>query len=402
MRIPALAIHFTALLCAGIASAAAPCWRCGVADPAFRFRRSVMDDAKQLSWQSAHFDLYYTTTGTHATTFSFVTNAAGYLEQSLAYEVDTLGYRRPVNLQHGELLPVYFAYLGENIAGYADVSSNDRAYIILSPMMADQTNWPVGMVLSTTCAHELFHTIQYAYTRYEALWWMEGTAVWMENKAFPGAHTYTRMSNRLSAFCARPNSALQSRTYDACIVPVYLDEEKGEDIVKKTWKRCGKTTSLRALRRSVRGSGRGWYKFWARFAAACYTKQFASFDSMPDIAVIERFTSASIAETAADTSSSNGLYALGLHCYEIDPVPEKLDGRLRVKVRRKGTRISTVFLLRRTDGTWRVRHRLGSRRARLNVRRFGTRYDKLCFIVFAAGSADYHTPIPYTFEYRIE
>ena len=395
------------ILCAPLAAPAFDDWQCGLcATGTLMVRlaaraRSESDEA--LRWESDHFALAYTTNaGPDQATLNYVTSAAAYLEQALAFITQTQQYRLPANIEYRERLPVSFAYLGDRIAGVAGVADSNRSYIIIGTAIATQTNHPLDMLLSTTCAHELFHTVQFRYQGGQALWWTEGTAVWMENRVFPAAQTYTRIENRVPAFFAQPNRPFQRRTYDACALPAYLAEQKDDGLIRAIWERCQKTTALRAVQRARLKQGWGWRKMWADFGAHCYTKQFRAFDAAPGVALAGVFTNAALAPTMADTTVSNALCHLGFNYYEIDPAALRLGGTLRVTVAAVAGKISAVLLAQNSSGAWKPWYRLGSRRARMVIRHFGSAYTRGALIVFSAETADTDAPVPYQYSYRIE
>lgn len=123
-------------------------------------------------------------------------------ESAWGFEVGRLGFRAPKSdassHDHGPdgRLDVYLVDVGINgLTGYVatdDPRASDggypyrdySAYVVVDD---DFATWQLGSSggqggLRVTAAHELFHTVQYAYDSGEDRWLMEGTAVWMEDQ----------------------------------------------------------------------------------------------------------------------------------------------------------------------------------------------------------------------------
>jgi hypothetical protein len=85
----------------------------------------------------------------------------------------------------------------------------------------------------------MFHSIQFTYDYQESLWWMEATAVWMEEKVYDSVNDYL---NYLPYFMSQPEISLDNEDgfhpYADCIWPIYLDDNFGVDIMREIWERC--------------------------------------------------------------------------------------------------------------------------------------------------------------------
>ncbi|MBD3401341.1 hypothetical protein GF420_00480 [candidate division GN15 bacterium] len=106
-----------------------------------------------------------------------------------------------------------------------------------------------------TVAHEYFHSVQFGYdyfeTRFESLgqgqvfaarYWMEMSAVWMEEQIYDEINDYYAY---LDVFFGNPRSSIQQfrnfldlHPYASAIFTVYLVERYGPDIVRSIWERC--------------------------------------------------------------------------------------------------------------------------------------------------------------------
>jgi hypothetical protein len=140
------------------------------------------------------------------------------LNQVLAVEHGTLGFRAPLpdtaanpgppSCRPAVLTPcgddptpaldVYLEDLGsQGVYGFCSVndpSSSSREQPAFCALDNDFATNQFGAVplnaLRVTVAHELFHAVQYAYDAGEPRWFMEGSAVWMEDVVFNAINDY--------------------------------------------------------------------------------------------------------------------------------------------------------------------------------------------------------------------
>jgi len=118
------------------------------------------------------------------------------------YETRTLGYRQPLSDRatvgkyrgnpNGKF-DVYLAELGNvGLYGYCAPEGSSSAhrlpgYCVLDNNYARSQYGSANFLnpMRVTAAHEFFHAVQFAYDVDEDLWFMEGTATWVEDEAFP-------------------------------------------------------------------------------------------------------------------------------------------------------------------------------------------------------------------------
>jgi hypothetical protein len=120
-------------------------------------------------------------------------------------EVGAMGYRAPKSdlssPDHGEdgRLDVYLADIGgdrdgdghnDGVYGYCTTDDPARttrydvsAYCVVDNDFAEFPANPLQS-LQVTVAHEFFHAVQFSYDWQEDLWFMEGTAAWMEDEVY--------------------------------------------------------------------------------------------------------------------------------------------------------------------------------------------------------------------------
>ena len=189
-----------------------------------------------------------------------------------AKEVDSMGYNPPPsdywyqpNGGDGKL-DVYLKLIEGNIYGYTEPESSSAAkpssYTSYIVVQNDYTNKcyhhddPIDC-LRVTAAHEFFHTIQFGYDAAEfeyiehadtiisKQYWMEMSAVWMEDQVYDGVNDYL---NYLPFYFGHPDWSLKTFgrsgdgtlfPYGACVWPIYLSEKFGVGIIKDIWYQCG-------------------------------------------------------------------------------------------------------------------------------------------------------------------
>jgi hypothetical protein len=184
-------------------------------------------------------------------------------------EVGELGYRAPKsdassrNDGGNGKLDVYIADIGNPQRGgfYGYCASDDpklrrrrvrftdtSAYCVLeNDYNAQQFPAPSvsgATALRVTAAHEFFHAVQFAYDIAEDLWFMEGTAVWMEdevyddiddNLQFLADSPLTDPERPLDHVNLNDGSVYQ---YGNFVWWRYLTERKGARLVRRVWNRA--------------------------------------------------------------------------------------------------------------------------------------------------------------------
>ncbi|MDK1032045.1 MAG: hypothetical protein QGD94_08575, partial [Planctomycetia bacterium] len=123
---------------------------------------------------------------------------------------------------------------------------------------AGKTQWEL---LRATCAHELFHIVQYGYDHKESKWLKETTATWIEDKVFPAEAKKAPKLYGFRFYLGRWNKHRRhyplfttggSHEYAAAIFHQYLSEHdsRGNAVVRELWQEAAKVrgdTMLTAL-----------------------------------------------------------------------------------------------------------------------------------------------------------
>lgn len=228
-------------------------------------------------FDTPHFRLHYTTVGPHAPPLEdfhpmngvpdYVDLCAGAMEKSFHIEVDLLGYKLPFDdfwvAENGgnrkyDVYLFVFPALGLTTADWFNgrvlsTVATFGPYFAINSRMYDYYGKSEGIrYIETTCAHEFFHGIQFAYNVFMPTWFMEASATWSESKVYAGGRinreigetdAYNQYSGQLRRWFLQPDIALDSREgdheYGSVIWVFYMAERFGVDIVRQFY---GNTT----------------------------------------------------------------------------------------------------------------------------------------------------------------
>ena len=204
------------------------------------------------------------------------------MEYVWTYETQTLGYREPLTDQRGSIdndgtyFDVYLSDLGsKGYYGYCTLDDsrlrtpygyNDfSGYCVVDNDFAS-SQFPHHTPrenLQVTAAHEFFHAIQFGYDTFEDIWFMEGSAAWIEDEVFDEVND-NRQYLRLSQF-KNPFRPIDHRrglaVYGGWGFLRYLSDRFDPAVIKTAWQRADGSRnapndySLQALRRAVQRDG---------------------------------------------------------------------------------------------------------------------------------------------------
>ncbi len=195
----------------------------------------------------------------------YVDRIAQYCDSSYQYYVVGKGYLPPpVDAQGGDsLYDIYLMAIPAYGATFPD-APGDSVWDDYSSFIGIHHNFygfapnddPEGDTIGSqkvTCAHEYFHAVQLAYDRYEALWWMEASATWMEEVLFPEVNDNY---NYLPYYFNFPEIGLQNisenfHLYGAFVWPAYLNQKYNSQILKDIWSACRYNSAIDAFDSSL-------------------------------------------------------------------------------------------------------------------------------------------------------
>ncbi len=187
-------------------------------------------------------------------------------QQVWATEVGRFGYRAPRsditsrNNGGSKKLDIYVADLGSvGLYGYCtsdDPATRFRSYASAYCVVDDdfsRRQFRAGAygkaALRVTAAHEFFHAVQYGYDWLEDGWFMESTAVWMEDEVFDNVNDNVQYLGRSPISAQRfwhpldyynPNNSSPDSNfkYGSWIFFKLLSERYGRDVVRAIWRRA--------------------------------------------------------------------------------------------------------------------------------------------------------------------
>lgn len=243
--------------------------------------------------------IHYVTSGPHAISLTDsdhdgVPNYVEYVMTTMTYvwnyEISTMGYRAPISDSAtagrtrgnpNSKFDVYLAELGNlGLYGYCAPEGSTSShqlpgYCVLDNnySRAEYGSSSFLKPMRVTAAHEFFHAIQFGYDVDEDLWFMEGTATWMEDEVFDAINdNYQYLA--LSPIRYPRKSADYSyglHPYGAWIFFRYAAEKLHDrNVVRQMWEAAdagaGSAYSLQAIE-SVVSARTSWPTFFNTFGA---------------------------------------------------------------------------------------------------------------------------------------
>jgi hypothetical protein len=228
---------------------------------------------------------------TESATTAHVRATLATLEQVRTVETRTLGYRLPVADTPAVASPdnpdsrldVFLGNIAnEGLYGYCapdgaqpdPVDGRAAAFCVLDNdyAQAEYGTAPLD-ALRVTAAHEFFHAIQFAYDVHEDLWFMEGTAAWVEDEVYDAVNdNYQYLAE---SPIRQPRRALDysigMHPYGAFVFFTYAAERlRDRNVVRQFWEYADfaqRRYSLQAIRAVMTRRQTGWSAFYSMFAS---------------------------------------------------------------------------------------------------------------------------------------
>ncbi len=202
----------------------------------------------------------------------WIERCSEYFEQSYQTAVVSMGFRTPpddfsfssqytsMGLDHGGdgRYDVYIQDIGASIAGFTGPEQVISGRILPSYIVIDndfsgvKNTVPEALeLLQATAAHELFHAIQFAYDVNEDIYWLEQSAVWMEEQVFDDVNDYYNYLSTFTGFLSQPWLSLDTRNgqheFAGILWPLYLSEKYDPSIIRSIWELAESVQSLDAF-----------------------------------------------------------------------------------------------------------------------------------------------------------
>ena len=264
-------------------------------NPQYEVLASTLDRPDLPSnYGTTHFRIHYTITGGDAVFEPqvdslpgiprYVTRVADVFEHVWNIEIDSLGYNQPPSDQGtggDSRYDVYLINLGFGTFGYTtpesipDYGQRAASYIVLENDYGESPNHRYNpnfggdplLAVKVTAAHEFFHAIQFDYDQFEfdfdnpsipqtyKPWWMEASAVWMEDVVYtdindyigylPFFYNYIWMGLGTFSYGGDPRAF---HPYASVVWPRFMtDKYNNLDIVKQIWEGCAQQEGYNTL-----------------------------------------------------------------------------------------------------------------------------------------------------------
>ena len=210
----------------------------------------------------------------------YVRYCARFLEESRRVIVEELGYRPPpVDYQYHDryeamdsddggdgLYDVYISDLPSQFSGYTRPEAVTTgaalpSYIVVDNDFAEsrRTLEKALDLLRITVAHEYFHAVQFGYDAGEAAFWLEQSAVWIEEQVYDEVDDYLTYLPSFSGFLTEPWLALDTSNgeheYAGVLWPLYLEKRHDRDLIRSIWERSATKHALEAIDEALRSVG---------------------------------------------------------------------------------------------------------------------------------------------------
>ncbi len=210
----------------------------------------------------------------------YVEYCATFLDESRRVIVEEFGYRPPpVDYQFHDryeemdsddggdgLYDVYISDLSSHFSGYArpEAVTNSNAlpsYIVIeNDFVESRRTLPSALnLLRITAAHEYFHAVQFGYDAGAASFWLEQSAVWIEEQVYDEVNDYLTYLPSFSSFLSEPWVALDAadgeHEYAGVLWPLFLEKRHHGDLIRTIWERVETNPVLEAIDQGLRSVG---------------------------------------------------------------------------------------------------------------------------------------------------
>jgi len=203
------------------------------------------EDSEEIIVNSGIFSLHYVATGPQAASTSYASKSLLKLPE-IRQKLLALSYNMPPGdgTEGGGvgLYDVYITDLPSGIAGFCSATGQSgepwTSYIVIDNKLS-YDDVSSSTTLTSTLAHEFFHSVQYCYDPAERSWWKETTAVWAQDELYDDIDDYMLL---LSARMDAPHLPLD-RTYGRIeygnvLWAKYLSEKHGgADVIRNIWEK---------------------------------------------------------------------------------------------------------------------------------------------------------------------
>lgn len=217
----------------------------------FLFQQRPPTRTASVTSASGHFQVHYNTSGLHAVDLTdsdgnsvpdYVDETIKAFDETWVRQIDELGYNAPPSDGDG-VYDVYISSLGtQSVYGLTWPLGSDTvlpSYIEVDNNFTDANVYFTQGIngLKVTAAHEFFHAIQFGYyADFNAAWWQEMTATWMEDVVYPDINDfYAYLPSRMND----PESSLDlfsgALPFGGAVFSHHIEQVYGIDAIRGVW-----------------------------------------------------------------------------------------------------------------------------------------------------------------------
>ena len=214
------------------------------------------------TYPTTNFLIHWSSTGVHALVQNQDSDSDGvpdmieyveeFLEATWNWAIAN-GYRLPPGTEgpDGNYYNIYFGSIPAlGFCETIDGGRHSRSFIVLLNDFSgfdriDGTPLSPADEMRVTASHEFFHAVQFAYDAGEDRWWMESTAIWIEDVIGPEWDAVNDYAWWVWAFLDNPEISLDAaydynHNYMDVLWPIYLQSHLDPDgsIIREIWEAC--------------------------------------------------------------------------------------------------------------------------------------------------------------------
>jgi hypothetical protein len=247
----------------------------------------------------------------------------------------------------------YFGYFGY---AYPEQWPNSPSYSYIG---LRNTLGSLGL-RQVTAAHEFFHAIQFYYDCTEEIWWMETTAVYMEDEVYPDVNDNYQYLPKWFQNCDAYGLEYADgwHEYGNFIFAKRLSEDFGDEIIKEIWEEMANTDGLVAIGNVLASKNSTLFNEFSKFITANFFLEQMYVDGADYRTAITGKTTfngvwleyqydASIAPDFVEINSSNVNRNAWMDKWATDYITLKLDpAKTKYRISFDGLDLNTNYLVK--------------------------------------------------------
>jgi len=329
----------------------------------------------------------------------YVDNIANYLEKSLKYQIEELGFKSPANAPSMEVLITDMRDYGVTVPDMED-ENMQKCYIQIDNDYVEDFFATKGEdAAKVTCAHELFHSVQAMYGLFSnqnfqySRWMAEGTAVWMEDAVWTEVDDYLSYINGArNVYFDQPQSPIfmlsPQNSYIAVMYYKFLTDAKlfpsqdkkgfinDKHILRALWEDVEKN-GYSSIEANLSVFGDDYFELIKRFNIMRYTKKGVNESEKWEKELT--FLSNTVDKVSRKVEEYEAPKVFGANYIKV--TPKNLNYNKNVKISFSSEYAYPVTLLFKTEKGMRRIDIENKNEWEIPVKRFGRKYKEIVVIV---------------------